>query len=136
MVRRRAERDVLPECERAGLSFLPYFPLASGVLTGKYRRGQPPPAGTRLSAVKQSEGPLADDTLALVDRLTEFAQGQNRSMVELAIAWLAAHKPVASVISGATSAEQVHANVAAQDWELDDDEMAQIDELLAPPARS
>ncbi|HVA04997.1 MAG TPA: aldo/keto reductase [Acidimicrobiales bacterium] len=136
MLRRRAERDVLPECERAGVSFLPYFPLASGVLTGKYRLGHAPPAGTRLSGVKQSEGPLADDILAVVERLTEFAQSRNRNMVELAIAWIAAHKPVASVISGATSAEQVRGNVAAADWELDDDEMDQIDELLAPPARS
>ena len=136
MLRSGAERDVLPECERAGLSFLPYFPLASGVLTGKYRLGQAPPAGTRLSGVKQSEGPLADDILAVVERLTEFAQSRSRTMVELAIAWIAAHEPVASVISGATSAEQVHANVAAVDWELDDAEMAHIDELLAPPARS
>ena len=100
LLRRRAERDVLPECERAGLAFLPYFPLASGVLTGKYQRGHAPPAGARLSGVKQNEGPLSDDILAVVERLTEFAQRQNRTMVELAIAWIAAHRPVASVIVG------------------------------------
>jgi aryl-alcohol dehydrogenase-like predicted oxidoreductase len=134
MLRRRAERDVLPECERAGLSFLPYFPLASGVLTGKYQRGHAPPAGTRLSGVKQNEGPLSDNTLAVVERLTEFAQSRNRTMVELAIAWIAAHKPVASVISGATSAEQVHANVAAEDWVLGEDDLAAIDALIEAPS--
>ncbi len=134
LLRRRAEGDVLPECERAGLSFLPYFPLASGVLTGKYRRGQAPPAGTRLSGVKQNEGPLSDDVLVVVERLTEFAESRNRTMVELAIAWIAAHEPVASVISGATSAEQVHANVAAGDWDLGEDDLAAINTILEAPS--
>jgi len=132
LLRRKAERDVLPECERAGLAFLPYFPLASGVLSGKYRLGQPPPAGTRLSGVKPREGPLSDDTLEAVDRLSAFAERQGRSMVELAIAWIAAHRPVASVIAGATSPGQVRANVAAADWVLDDKELAEIDTLVAP----
>ena len=134
LLRRKAELEVLPECERAGLSFLPYFPLAAGVRTGKYRRGQPPPAGARLSGVKPNEGPLSDDTLAAVERLTEFAQSHDRSTVELAIAWIAAHRPVASVIAGATSVEQVHANVAAADWELGADDLAEIDKLVPPPA--
>jgi aryl-alcohol dehydrogenase-like predicted oxidoreductase len=133
LLRRRAERDVLPECERAGLAFLPYFPLASGVLSGKYRRGQAPPPGTRLSGVKANEGPLADDTLAVVERLTEFAEQRNRTMVELAIAWILAHSPVASVIAGATTPAQVNANVAAQDWVLDDGDLAEIDALLKTP---
>jgi aryl-alcohol dehydrogenase-like predicted oxidoreductase len=134
LLRRKAERDVLPECARAGLAFLPYFPLASGVLSGKYRRGQPPPAGTRLSGVKANEGPLSDSELATVERLTAFAQRHDRSMVELAIAWIAAHGPVASVIAGATKVEQVQANVAAADWDLDEDDMAQIDALLEASA--
>jgi aryl-alcohol dehydrogenase-like predicted oxidoreductase len=131
LLRRDAAQDVLAECERTGLAFLPYFPLASGVLTGKYRRGQPPPPGTRLSGVKPHEGPLSDDTLAVVERLSEFAERRGRSMVELAIAWIAAHRPVASVIAGATSPEQVRANVAAADWELDDSDLAEVDALLA-----
>ncbi len=130
LLHRDVEGDVLPECERAGLSFLPYFPLASGVLTGKYRRGEAPPAGARLSGVKANEGPLADDKLAVVERLTAFAQSRGRTTVELAIAWIAAHGPVASVIAGATSPEQVGANVAAADWALGDDELAEIDALL------
>jgi aryl-alcohol dehydrogenase-like predicted oxidoreductase len=131
LLHRDAEGDVLPECERAGLAFLPYFPLASGVLTGKYRRGQPPPAGTRLAGVKQNEGLLSEANLTVVERLTEFAERHRRSPVELAIAWIAAHRPVASVIAGATSPGQVAANVAAADWVLDDDELAEID-AMAP----
>jgi aryl-alcohol dehydrogenase-like predicted oxidoreductase len=134
LLRRDAARDVLVECERAGLAFLPYFPLAMGVLTGKYRTGQPPPAGTRLSGVKLGEGPLSDGNLAVVTRLAEFAERRGRSMVELAIAWIAAHRPVASVIAGATSPAQVHANVGAADWVLDDAELAEIDSLLASTA--
>ena len=132
LLRQEAAGDVLAECERTGLAFLPYFPLASGVLTGKYRRGQPPPAGTRLSGVKPNEGPLADDTLAVVERLAEFAERRGRTMVELAIAWIAAHRPVASVIAGATAPGQVRANVAAADWELDDGDLAEIDALVGP----
>jgi aryl-alcohol dehydrogenase-like predicted oxidoreductase len=132
LLRRKAERDVLPECERAGLAFLPYFPLASGVLTGKYGRGKPPPAGSRLSGVKANEGPLSDDNLAAVESLTAFAQSRGRTIVELAIAWIAAHPPVAAVIAGATSPAQVHANVAAADWELGADDMAAVDARLGP----
>jgi aryl-alcohol dehydrogenase-like predicted oxidoreductase len=130
LLRRDAARDVLVECERAGLAFLPYFPLASGVLTGKYRRGEPPPAGTRLSGVKANEGPLSDSNLAVVERLAQFAERRGRSMVELAIAWIAAHRPVASVIAGATSPAQVHANVGAADWVLEDSDLAEIETLL------
>jgi aryl-alcohol dehydrogenase-like predicted oxidoreductase len=132
LLRQEAAGDVLAECERAGLAFLPYFPLASGVLTGKYRRGQPPPAGTRLSGVKPNEGPLSDDTLAVVERLSGFAEHRGRTMVELAIAWIAAHRPVASVIAGATAPGQVRANVAAADWELEDGDLAEIEALVAP----
>ena len=132
LLRRGPERDVLPECERTGLAFLPYFPLASGVLTGKYRRGRPPPVGTRLAAVQPNEGLLSDANLAMVERLTELAARHGRSTVELAIAWTAAHGPVASVIAGATSPDQVRANVAAADWVLDDSDLAEVDALATP----
>jgi aryl-alcohol dehydrogenase-like predicted oxidoreductase len=82
--------------------------------------------------VKPHEGPLSDDTLAVVERLSGFAERRGRTMVELAIAWIAAHRPVASVIAGATLPEQVRANVAAADWELDDGDLAEIDALVAP----
>ncbi len=134
LLHRDPETDVLPECVRLGLAFIPYFPLASGVLTGKYRRGEAPPAGTRLSGVKANEGPLADATLAVVERLTAWAQGHGHSMVELAIAWAGSRPPVASVIAGATSPEQVRANAAAAEWVLGVDELAEIDALAPPPA--
>jgi aryl-alcohol dehydrogenase-like predicted oxidoreductase len=133
---REPERDVLPECERTGISFLPYFPLASGVLTGKYRRDEPPPEGTRLAGAgaDRTKGPLADANLLVVEQLSAFAERHGRTTVELAIAWNAAHAPVASVIAGATSPAQVHANVAAQDWVLSDADLAEIDAVVPPPA--
>ena len=126
---------MLPECERAGLAFLPYFPLASGVLTGKYQRGQPPPAGTRLSGVQPNaaRAALADTVLAVVERLTEFAEqrGPHHAGARHRLdRWRTA--AVASVIAGATSAEQVHANVAAADWASTDADMAEIDATRAP----
>ncbi|MGA2522159.1 MAG: aldo/keto reductase [Acidimicrobiales bacterium] len=126
LLHRDPEADVLPECRRAGLSFLPYFPLASGVLTGKYRRGEAPPSGTRLSAATPGEGALSDANLAFVEELTRIAERHGHSTVELAMAWVAAQTPVASVIAGATSPEQVRANVAAADWVLGDDDLAEI----------
>jgi len=131
LLHRDPERDVLPECERAGLAFLPYFPLASGVLTGKYKRDEPPPEGTRLAGVPADRRGtvLSDANLAVVERLIGFAERHGHSVLELAIAWTAAHGPVASVIAGATSAAQVRANVAAGDWGLTPDEVAEIDEL-------
>jgi aryl-alcohol dehydrogenase-like predicted oxidoreductase len=129
---RDPERDVLPECARTGLAFIPYFPLASGVLTGKYRRDTPSPAGTRLAATAPGQGLLAEANLAVVERLGPFAERHGRTLVELAIAWVAAHEPVPSVIAGATSPEQVRANVAAADWVLSAAEVSAVD-ALAPP---
>ena len=114
-----------------GLAFLPYFPLASGLLTGKYRRGEPAPEGSRLAGIPADRRGtvLSDDNMAVVERLTGFAERHGHSVLELAIAWTAAHGPVPSVIAGATSAAQVRANVAAGDWELTPEEVAEIDEL-------
>ena len=136
LLHRDPERAVLPECERLHMAFIPYFPLAMGVLTGKYRRGEPPPPGTRLAgaAADRNKGPLADTTLAVVEGLTAFAQEHDRSPLELAVAWLLVHAPVASVIAGATRPEQVHANVAAADWVLDAEDMAAVDAIVPPPA--
>ncbi len=132
-VREPEKEGVLAESIRQGLAFIPYSPLESGVLTGKYRTGEAPPEGTRLSSFDFDEVKdlLADDHLAAVDRLAAWAADRGRSVSELAIAWLLAQRPVASVIAGATSAEQVHANVAAADWTLDDEDLAQIDHALA-----
>jgi aryl-alcohol dehydrogenase-like predicted oxidoreductase len=136
LLHREPERAVLPECERLGMAFIPYFPLAAGVLTGKYRRDQPPPPGTRLAgaASDRSKGPLADTALATVEGLAAFAEEHGRSPLELAVAWLLMHAPVASVIAGATRPEQVHANVAAADWVLGAEDMAAVDAIAPAPS--
>jgi aryl-alcohol dehydrogenase-like predicted oxidoreductase len=117
LVQREPEREVLAECEREKLAFIPFFPLASGLLTGKYRRGQPAPAGARLSSAPD------DARLRVVERLEAFARSHGHTMLELAMSWLACHGPVASVIAGASTPDQVRANVAAAGWKLTPAEM-------------
>ena len=128
---RDAEADVLPYCAAHGIAFLPYFPLASGVLTGKYSPGAPPPAGTRLAgfAPERRDALLREDSLARVARLERFAAERGHTLLELAVAWLAGETSVASVIAGAMSPEQVRANAAAVAWELTSDERAQAGAL-------
>lgn len=134
LVQREPEREVLAECERQGLAFLPFFPLASGVLTGKYRGGAPVPAGTRLSGQSGFAGRFLNQrNLAIADALAEFAAARGHSLLELAFSWLLSHRPVASVIAGAMSPEQLRANVAAAGWRLTAAELAEIDRL-APAA--
>ena len=134
LMRREPERGVLAECERQGLAFLPYFPLASGLLTGKYRRGRPAPEGTRITAGGRYAALLTDENLDVVERLAAYAESRGRTLLDLAFAWLLAHRPVASVIAGATSPEQVRANVAAAAWRLTDAERAEVDALAPAPA--
>jgi aryl-alcohol dehydrogenase-like predicted oxidoreductase len=123
--------DVVPACVRHGLGVLPYFPLASGLLSGKYRRGEPPPEGTRLSMLPEDRASkvMSDRNFDAVDRLTKFAANRDHTALELAFAWLAAQPAMASIIAGATKPEQVHANVAAVDWQLSDDDLAELDQL-------
>ena len=130
---REPEEGVLAECIRQGLAFIPYFPLASGVLTGKYRPGEAPAEGTRLSwyDADEVEELLTEEHLAAVHRLGAWAADRGRSVAELAIAWLLARRPVASVIAGASSPDQVRANAAAGDWTLDDDDLKRVEEALA-----
>jgi aryl-alcohol dehydrogenase-like predicted oxidoreductase len=128
LLHREAEREVLPECGRLGLKFLPYFPLASGLLTGKYRRGEPAPEQTRLSQSWASAF-FTDERLATVDALTAFAQSRGHSVLELAVSWLASRPIVASVIAGATSAEQVRANAAAAGWQLTEADRSELDKI-------
>src|SRR5207253_10412807 len=129
---REAEREVIPECERLGLALIPYFPLASGLLTGKYRRGEPPPPGTRLSMLpaERAAKALSERHFDTVEALTKFAEGQGHSVLELAFAWLAAQAAIGSIIAGATSPAQVAANVAAVAWTLSAEDLAEIDSLL------
>ena len=113
LLARDAEADVLPRSRELGVGFVPYFPLASGLLTGKYRRGEPAPEGSRLAGRSQV---LTDEAFDKVEALDEFARERGRSLLELAIGALSAQPGVASVIAGATTPEQVHANVAASAW--------------------
>lgn len=120
---------VLPECERRRLAFLPYFPLASGLLTGKYREGKKLPKGSRAA---DGWGPkvFTEQNLAIVELLIEFAESKGHTILELAFSWLLSHKPVASVIAGASKPEQARANAKAADWQLAADDLAQIDAIM------
>jgi aryl-alcohol dehydrogenase-like predicted oxidoreductase len=128
LLHRDPEAEVLPECAREGLAFLPFFPLASGLLTGKYRRGQPLPEGTRL-AKKSASSFLNDRNLDIAEELIHFAAFRGHSLLELAFSWLLSHGPVASVIAGATSPEQVRGNVKAAGWHLTPADLAEVDKL-------
>jgi len=114
LLRREAEEELLPTCERLGIGVLPYFPLASGLLTGKYRRGEPRPEGTRLSG---RDGVFTDETFDRLETVERYAAERDVTMLEVAIGGLLAQPAVASVIAGATKPEQVRANVAAGEWE-------------------
>ncbi|HLM69357.1 MAG TPA: aldo/keto reductase [Longimicrobium sp.] len=131
LLQREPEAAVLPECERLGLAFLPFFPLASGLLTGKYRKGQPAPADARLADPRWEERMRADERLDQVEALMAFAQSRGHTVLELAFAWLLARPAVASVIAGATRPAQVHANASATGWSLTADDRAEIDRVLA-----
>ncbi len=126
---REPEQGVLAACARHDIAFLPFFPLASGLLTGKYREGRPLPRHTRIS-----DGWLAthltDENLAAVERLIAFAASRGRTLLELAFAWLLHRPRVASVIAGATTPEQVRANAAAAAWRLADTDLAAVDDAL------
>jgi aryl-alcohol dehydrogenase-like predicted oxidoreductase len=131
LLNREAERDLVPACEHFGLGVLPYFPLASGLLTGKYRRGEAPPAGTRLSGERHGQL-LQEAPWDTIDRLSEYAAKRDRTLLDVAIGGLAAQPAVASVIAGATSAEQVHANVTAGLWDPSPEDLAELDTITKP----
>lgn len=132
LLARGIERDLLPTMAKHGLSLLPYYPLASGLLTGKYRRGAPLPEGSRFAVVKERNyiGQfLTDANWARLERLTEFAARRGLSLLQVAMAWIAARPQVASVIAGATRPEQVEANVAAAATVLSASDIAELDEI-------
>lgn len=127
---REPEEGVLQECKRQGVAFIPYFPLANGLLTGKYRKGQPMPEHSRG---KDAWGPnmFSDKNLEIVESFVAFASGHHHTLVELAVSWLAAQEPVASVIAGAKTAEQVKTNAQAANWKLSPEELAEINDIMA-----
>jgi len=126
LLRREAEEELLPVCERLGLGVLPYFPLASGLLTGKYRRGQPRPEGTRLS---DRDDVFTDEKWDRLEALDEFARQRGVTLLDVAIGGLLAQPAVASVIAGATKPEQVRSNVAASEWQPSADDLAALNAL-------
>jgi len=126
---RRIERELVPACNAYGLGVLPYFPLANGFLTGKYRRGEPPPEGTRLSAPGMADRVLNDKNFTVLEGLEAFAQARSHTMLELAIGWLASQPRVGSVIAGATKPEQVEQNARAAEWQLSAEELAEVDTI-------
>ena len=130
LLHREPETDALTECEREGLAFLPYFPLASGLLTGKYRKGQPVPEGVRIQPDGRFGRWLSDEKLETVESLIAFAEGEGHTILELAFSWLLRHPSVASVIAGATSAAQVQANAAAAHWTLTPEQLTAVDAIL------
>ncbi len=111
------------------MAFLPYFPLANGLLTGKYRVGKKPPEGSRAA---EGFGPkiFTKTNLEIVEALIKFAESRNHTILELAFGWLLSHKPVTSVIAGASKPEQVRANANSASWQLSSDDLREIDAIM------
>ncbi len=132
LLEREAERDVLPACERFGLGVLPYFPLANGLLTGKYQRDVEPPASARLAGRSRL---LADAPWDRIEKLRAFADERAIGMVSVAIGWLAAQRSIGSVIAGATTPEQAIANANAAQWRPTEEDLQVLDEICPPGRR-
>lgn len=128
LISRSAETELFPAMRRTGMTLLPYFPLASGLLTGKYRKGQAMPEDTRMSMAYFKSG-LTDANLDRVEKLIAFSEARGRTILELAFSWLACQPIVSSVIAGATRPEQVVANAAAASWKPSAEELAEIDTI-------
>ena len=133
LLQRDVEKELIPFCRAYDIGMIPYFPLASGFLTGKYRRGEPLPDGTRLAGMP--DGPFRDRWLnegnfQVLETAEEFARQRGHTVLELAIAWLAAQPQVASVIAGATKPEQVEQNAKAADWQLSESDLQELEGAL------
>lgn len=130
LLKRDVETDVLPACRHFGLGVLPYFPLASGLLTGKYKRNEAPPEGTRLAAWgARGAQSLNDKNFDVLDKLTAWSRERGHTLLELAFAWLLGHPQISSVIAGATKPEQVNANAATAHWKLTPAEVGEVGKL-------
>ena len=134
LLAREPERELIPAMQAHGVSLLPYYPLASGFLTGKYQRNAPKPEGARLTQGKRyAEMFMTEANWTRIENLQAFCTQRGRTLLELAFSWLAAQPVVACVIAGATRPEQLEANVKAADWELSSDELAEIDRISGNP---
>jgi aryl-alcohol dehydrogenase-like predicted oxidoreductase len=135
LLARGAERELLPALSAYGLGLLPYYPLAGGLLTGKYKRDQPLPGKSRLTYVKTSADRfLTERNWSQLERLEAFCAKRGKSLLELAFSWLASRVAVSSIIAGATRPEQIDANVKAVGWKLQQDEITELDEITKPAA--
>ena len=132
LLKRDPEPEVLAECQRLGIAFIPFYPLAAGLLTGKFRQGQPAPEKARitLGGPAYAANWLTERNLSLAEQLLKFAESRGHTILELALSWLLTRPAVASIIAGAMSPQQVQANVAAR-WALTNDELAEIDRIVA-----
>jgi aryl-alcohol dehydrogenase-like predicted oxidoreductase len=135
MLERGVEREVLPYCRAHDVGFVPFFPLAGGFLTGKYKRGEPAPAGSRGESSSYVQGYMTEANYDTIERLAAWAQERERGLNELAEAWLLAEPAVCSVISGATSIEHVLSNAKAADWVLTGEEVKEIRSILEPESQ-
>jgi len=138
LLTRDIEKDLVPACESYGVGILPYFPLESGLLTGKYQKGEPAPEGTRLHkwAAFAAGAFASDEKFDKVEALNEACSRYDHSLLDMAIGWLASRPGVSSVIAGVTSPQQLEQNVQAGLWRPTDEELAEIDEITAPPQES
>lgn len=130
LLNRTVEADVVPAARSVGIGIVPYFPLASGMLTGKYKRDEEFPEGSRFDAMSFFAHVATDENFDRIDELAAIAAERGHSLLELAVAWLAAQDGVTSVIAGATSPEQVHANAAAGEWQLTTDDLAAVEAVV------
>ena len=134
LLKRGIERELAPACEAYDIGVIPYFPLESGFLTGKYRPGEGAPSGTRFDKTPTFQAKLNEDNFAILSALESFAAERGHTVGELAMAWLAARPQVCSVISGASTPEQVQANAKGLEWKLTAEDLAEIDEIVPAPA--
>jgi len=130
ILERSLEKEVIPYCQSENVGVIPYFPLAGGFLTGKYQKGKPAPAGSRGEDSEYVQKYMTDKNFDILGKLVSFAKDHGHEMNELAIAWLLAQPQVSSVISGATRLDHVTKNAAASEWDLSQDEIKEINELL------
>lgn len=130
MLERGIEAELTPYCKAFNIGILPYFPLAGGFLTGKYRRGQAAPAGSRGESSQYVQKYMTEGGYTIVEQLAAFAEAREHTMAELAVAWLLAQPQIASVISGATTPEHVAANAKGAGWALAADELQSVNEIL------
>ena len=128
MLHRKVEEELIPFCEKYDLGVLPYFPLANGFLTGKYKKGKAAPSGSRLQS--DDRGVFTEENFEFIENLRSFGKERGKSVLDLAFAWLLKRGVVSSVIAGATTVEQVISNASTADWELSNEEYEMVTDII------